>query len=311
MKLNWTFKLVAAFALFAIAVIGCKKEDAVQAPPEIAHFTNLSGGSYSITGPGVTYKIPVGFTTVSDKDRTVTVSVSSPTGAVQGTHYTLPATTVTIPAGKAVDSLTVSGNYAQYLSGRKDTLVFTIVDAKGAATNEYNSVYKLFMRGPCFEADAATDYQFLNGAYQARESGFNSNGTTAYSNYGPYAVTVKDATLTSPTTATITVSRLYEMDGWTGTFTLDWTDLTTRKVTTTSQRLGSGAAIGLSAYDIYLEPPSTTQNLPNYGTYTFCNNDILLKFRLGARDPSSGALAGYLSASSGGGSGTFTMRLTR
>src|SRR5690606_6800539 len=126
--------------------------------------TNLTAGRYEITGPTVTYKVPVGVTTVSASDRTVTVDISSPTGAVEGQHYTVDSKTVTIPAGKTVDSITVQGDYASYLSGRKDTLIFTIVEP-GVKPSDYNSTFTLLMRGPCFASDINTDLNSLLGTY--------------------------------------------------------------------------------------------------------------------------------------------------
>jgi hypothetical protein len=237
MKLTWIIKLTTVCALAAVMIVGCKKDTSVKTPPEIATFTNQTGGTYFITAPGVTYKIPVGFTTVSAQDRTITVSVTSPTGAVAGTHYTLSSTTVTIPAGKAVDSITVTGNYANYSSGRKDSLIFKITDAKGVATNEYNSVYKLYMRGPCFDGDV-TDINVMGGNFtQTFENG----------SYGPYTTTISGITSTSATTATAKINNLYDYFGPL-TINFDWTDPLNTKAEIPLQQTNQNYAAGQPFY---------------------------------------------------------------
>lgn len=309
---KYSYLLLAAFTISATLLItGCKKADSLSVPPEMASFTNLTSGTYMVTSPSVVYKIPIGLSTVSDQPRTVNISVTSPTGAVEGTHYTLSTKSLVIPAGKAIDSITVQGVFSQYQSGRKDTLVFKLTEP-GAKPSDYNSTFTLAMRGPCFEGEITTDYAVaLPGTYATLETAFNANGSTAYANAGPYNTVVKNVTLTSPTTISITVTSIYGIAAWEAKFTLDFTDPANRKVTTTSQRLGSGAPLGLAQFDMYVEPPSTIQNLPNYGSFIFCQNMINLKFRLGARDPATGALAGFLSEQSGGGTATYIMAMKK
>ena len=254
----WLFTAIAAITLFT----ACKKGDSMSLPPEFATFTNLTSDRYEITGPNVSYKVPVGLSTISAQDRTVNISVSSPTGAVEGTHYTLSTKTLVIPAGKAVDSITVQGNYAQYLAGRKDTLIFTIVDP-GAKPSDYNSTFTLFMRGPCFASDLdATTVQDLLGDYNdTRET--NSAGANPY---GPYTTTIKNFQLVSPTTAKVKLENIYD-DGWSDIeATLDWTDVNNAKVTIVRQPTGTNYAAGMPM-DVRTNP--TTVSTFNYCTQTF------------------------------------------
>lgn len=307
---KYSHLLLAVFAIGMITFVqSCKKTDKVSPPPELAHFTNLSFGTYMITGPTVVYKIPVGITTVSSEPRTINIAVTSSTGAVEGTHYTLNTKSLVIPAGSALDSITIQGVFSQYQSGRKDTLQIRLIEP-GAKPSEYNNTFTLAMRGPCFEGEINADYAtVLPGSYTMLETAYNATGTVAYSNAGPYTSVVKNVTRTSPTTVEITVTSIFGIAAWEAKFTLDHSDLTNRRVNTTSQRLGSGSAIGLAAYDIYVEPPSPTQNLPANGDFTFCQNMINLKFRIGARNPTTGVLAGYLTE--GTGTATYVAALKR
>lgn len=271
--------IAASLIATIIVVIGCKKADNLAIPPGEAHFTNQSGGSYFITSPGITYKIPVGLTSVSTVDRTVSIAITSPTGAVQGTHYTVNKTTFTIPAGKVIDTIVVTGNFAQYTTGRKDTLVFTINGTdKGStvAASSYNGVYKLYMRGPCSEneiSDAGALQEFV-GAYNANEIAFGSP-------YGPYNTTISSVTQTSPTTATAVITNVFDA-GWSPmTVTLDWTDMANRKVTFVAQSVGgnAGASFG-AAYNgmpYAIRPASTGQ----IGTFSFCNKTLSLYGNIG------------------------------
>ena len=94
-------------------------------PPQKAAFVqNPASGSYQITTPTTTFAIPIGLTAVSSNPTTVKITVSSTTGAQLGTHFTVNNSTVTIPAGKVLDSIVVQGIYNQYTAGRKDTLIF-------------------------------------------------------------------------------------------------------------------------------------------------------------------------------------------
>ncbi|MEO6220481.1 MAG: hypothetical protein ABIO81_08640, partial [Ginsengibacter sp.] len=114
-------------SLLLMGFISCKKDNTITTPvlAEFAASTNI--GQYFIKDdPNSVFKIPVGITTVSNVARTITFDVSSPTGAVEGQQYTLGTTSVTIPAGTAVDSISLKGIYAGFPAGRIDTLIFTI-----------------------------------------------------------------------------------------------------------------------------------------------------------------------------------------
>src|SRR4051794_36005273 len=110
LKINLLTGCLTVMAIATLFVSSCKKDKALQItmPSEVAHFTFKSSGKYALTSPEVTFKIPVGVSTVSSQDRIIHFTVSSPTGAEYGVQYTLNnASTIVIPAGKAVDSIEV------------------------------------------------------------------------------------------------------------------------------------------------------------------------------------------------------------
>ncbi|HEU5165914.1 MAG TPA: hypothetical protein VFU29_10265, partial [Chitinophagaceae bacterium] len=186
--------------LAILFIVGCKKSSTLVDVPSQAHFTGLTFDSYFITGPSVTKKIPVGLTNVSDKDRTVTFSVTSPTGAVAGTHYNIVGgNSKVIPAGKAIDSITVAGIYSQYLSGRADTLIFTFTDNEEVKASTYNTKFTLFMRGPCSESE--TNLNALLGSYANTIESYGGGAP-----YGPYLTTISSVTKLTATTGTVVVT---------------------------------------------------------------------------------------------------------
>jgi hypothetical protein len=273
MKMNWSIKITSFLAVLAV-IAACKKEDKVVTPSSEAHFANHSSGTYSISAPGVTYKIPVGATTVSSQARTIKVTITSPTGAQAGTHYTAPST-ITIPAGKALDTLEIKGVYNQYTNGRKDTLIITLQDADLKASS-YNSTFTLLMRGPCFEPDIVLDE--LMGDYK------NTNEDWGGSPYGPYKTTITSVNKTSATTGTITVANIFD-NGWSPlTFTLDWTDPVNRKITLVAQVAGGDASNSFGP--AYAGIPYAVRPVPAslgglVGTFSYCNQHLVLKMLVG------------------------------
>ena len=256
--------LVASFA----TLVGCKKEAALTIPQEQAHFANRTAATYNVLTANSVYKIPVGVTTVSTVDRTYTFSVSSPTGAVAGTQYTLPKTTVTIPAGKAIDSIEVRGILAAYQAGRKDTLVFSLTQL--GKERGYNDSFKLALRGPCFEGDV--DLNVLLGAYTKTNEDFGGA-------YGPYRTTISAVQRTGPTTGTITVTNIFDA-GWNPVkVNLDWTNPAARTAIVPLQT-GIGNAGTISAAqagrDISVRPFAG-----EVGTFSVCSQTLTLKMQLG------------------------------
>lgn len=195
-------KLVALAGFSCLLLLNaCKKEtfSKVSIPETLAHFTNETTGSFFIQNtPAAVFKIPIGITTPVNNETRITVSVSSPTGAVAGSQYILPTNTVVIPAGKTIDSLTVQGLFAGYPGNRKDTLVFTISGGDVGASS-YNNVYKLVMQKYCTVNLAA-----FTGTYIAQDY----DATTNLPDGGPYTLTLTPGT-TSGSSGTLTVSGLW------------------------------------------------------------------------------------------------------
>src|SRR4051794_28887975 len=100
-------KLMVTALIAGSVILACnkKKEYPVDTPPTMSNFLGTSLATYFIKDdPNSIFKVPVGITTNSASSRTVTLSVTTLTGATSA-QYSVPSTTVTIPAGKVVDSV--------------------------------------------------------------------------------------------------------------------------------------------------------------------------------------------------------------
>ncbi|MET0465591.1 MAG: hypothetical protein ABW007_20690, partial [Chitinophagaceae bacterium] len=267
---------IAGFALLmSSTIISCTKDDdKILEPGQVALFLPTAAtASYSIVTPTTVYKIPVGLTApVTDgKTKTVNVTASSSSGAVEGTHYTYTKT-LTFAPGKITDTIIVTGIQSQYLAGRKDVIRFTFADA-GDFSASLNSAFTLNVSGPCFEGDIVPN-DFL-GSYANTVETFGSGAP-----YGPYTTTVSSVTSTGPTTADITVTNIYDA-GWNPVkFTLDWTDINNRKVTLVQQ---FGIADAGTINEDYAGEDVTVRPIPagTTGTFSWCEDGITLKFQVG------------------------------
>lgn len=143
------------------AAVSCKKEK-TEIPPTKAHFTFLTSGAYFVTNDaGTVYKIPIGLTAASSKDETIEFSITSPSGAVEGQQYTVDKKSITIPAGKVVDTILVRGKFDGYASGRKDTLSFRIT---GATALPGLDKYDLYVQQYC-----PVNINEFSGQYEAQD----------------------------------------------------------------------------------------------------------------------------------------------
>lgn len=261
--------------LLGVGLFSCSKDDdKILDPGQVAFFMpTQSSASYTIVSPTTVFKIPVGLTTpvTSGKTRTVNITASSSTGAVEGTHYTYTKT-LTFAPGKITDTIVVTGIYAQYLAGRKDVVQFTFADA-GDFSPSLKSTYTLNISGPCFEGDIILD-DFL-GAYP------NTNEVFGTSAYGPYTTTISSVTSTGPTTGTIVVTNIWD-SGWSPiSFTLDWTDPSNR----TAVPIAMSAIGGSDAGSINSTYAGTTVAVRPFagepGTFSWCDQTLSLTMQLG------------------------------
>lgn len=192
--------------LVVIVFISCKKNNLVidkdYTPPATVKFNvrvpaDTGNAIYYIKSTNDPFKIPIGVTTVSDHDRTINLCYSSPT-AVAGVNYNAPATFV-IPAGKALDSLNLSGLFAGYpLSTKVDVLTITICGGD-IPVSAYQRTYKVSLRKYC-DVIAAD----MVGSFTRSTDTYNG-GASSKPNY---IGTVSNWTPINATSATIIMKNL-------------------------------------------------------------------------------------------------------
>lgn len=253
--------ILFVYAALILTGISCKKEieDDKITPPAFSEFgtSNLLGRYFITSSPGSSFKIPIGITNVTSENRTIQLTITSPTGAVSGTHYTAP-NTIVIPAGKALDSLEVKGIFANYPTGRKDTLRVSITGGD-VPVSGYNNIYNILMQKYCDVSLTA-----MSGAYNnTRET--NSTGGSPY---GPYTTILKSTVNLTATTGRGMIENLWDSGLDDIQILFDWTDPTNFSVSIPQQYTGQDYDVG-QPLDVRTSPGQ-----PN--TFSSCDQSISL-----------------------------------
>jgi len=212
MKICLFLKTIAIIAIGVGVFVGCKKSE-LTVPPSLSHFAGQSTAGYFIQNdPNSVYNVTVGVTTVSNVDRTINFTVTSPTGAAAGTQYNLATTSVTIPAGQTTANIPVKGLFAGYAGTRVDTLIFTL-SGGGVEPAPFNNVFKLVLQKYCTVTLAT-----LAGTYN---NSFDLQ--TGSPDYGPYTTIFNTPVSTGATTGTMKIVNFWDV-GTSITVNLDWTN---------------------------------------------------------------------------------------
>jgi hypothetical protein len=270
---------LAAFG--GIILIGsCNKNDPYEliVPGSFIHFTGSKVQAYPVRSASVAvYDIGVGTTDVKGEARTVTFTVTSPTGAVEGTQYTLGTTnkTVTIPAGGATAVIPVQGKFSGYPPGRIDTLVF-VFKQPSLDPAPFLDTVKLALGDICSETNAFSLNDFL-GTYA------NTNELFGTSAYGPYTTTISNVTPLTATTGTMRVTNIWD-NGWGPIdFTLNWASMAAKTTTVIPQTAIPGSNAGdmnpIYAGQTVAVRVHTTQAAT--GTFLSCTKRFVLNMQLG------------------------------
>jgi hypothetical protein len=245
------------FIALVVFVTSCKKQE-VTMPPVVAQFVTTSNtASYFIPNdPNSVFKIPVGFTTVSNVDRTINYTVTSPTGAAAGTQYNIPSSgSIRIPAGQTIDSIQVRGLFAGYPGTRRDTLVFKITGGDGQPAS-WSNTYNLVMQRYC-----NVNLASFTGTYIAQDY----DATTNQPDGNPYTLTLTPGTTTG-TTGTVTVAGLWGIPN-TFNVSMNWTNPSAFTTNIADQNWFVHNTYGQAK----IRPAGT-------GTFSSCDNTLVLRY---------------------------------
>jgi hypothetical protein len=269
------FIAIAAMSLMLESCDKTKPYDIAVASP-VVHFDGPENQAYAVRTAVVDpFEIEVGTSDVTSTDRTVSFTVTSTTGAAAGIQYSVVNTgnTVTIPAGKAIATISIQGIFAGYPTGRVDTLIIALTEPSIKVAG-FSDTVRLAIGDICAEGVGFNINDFM-GNYANTNEVFGGP-------YGPYTTAITNITSTGPTSATITVANIWD-NGWDPIlFDLDWSDPTNLTADVQPQ-----AAIGNSnAGDI--NPAYAGQTIAvrasatgGPGTFSTCNNTLILRMQLG------------------------------
>lgn len=258
--INKTTRILTLAAIVLISFSSCKKnniavdKDALIPPDAPALAPNIAARmvDYYVTQvPTNPYKILVTVNNVSSTSRAYNFNYTS-RSAVAGTQYTSPAS-LTIPAGATQDTLRFQGIYTGFSAGRKDTVKVKFDGLTGSKFYAKDS-FMIVMQRYCPVVLAQ-----LGGSYNTME------GT-----YGPYISQVLNLVPTGPTSATGTITNIYDSNiDATATFTWD-TPSTFRVVIAgqTTQYTSGGLPL-------YIRTNASTPS-----TFSSCDNTITLNLQL-------------------------------
>jgi hypothetical protein len=282
-------KFIKNISLYALAgllllLASCDKTEPyeIAIPPSQAHFIGDKDQKYFVESNTQVYNVVIGTTSASDRDRVVKFQITSPSGAVPGTQYSIDGVgadgngSVIIKAGKVLSNISINADSTIYATGRKDTLIFNIIDSEVKTAGFSNQVI-LVLKGPCFEGNV--NLQELFGTYS------ETNEVWGSAPYGPYQTAVSAFTSTGPTSGTITVNNIFNY-GWAPiTFKLDWSDPFNRKVTLDQQEnIAVGSTLGAPSVDDTYQV-MVRAYVGEFGTFSVCSQKITLKMQIGAKDP--------------------------
>jgi len=268
-KIN-SSRVLFLLMFFALAFSACKKNNLVIdkndaiAPPYAKFETTDTIVKYFVSPSQDPIKIPVSITQPSSSDKVVNFTYTS-NSAVDGQQYT-GQSSLTIPAGQLIDSLSMTGIFAAYSGSRVDTVIITIDPSSAVPACSYkNKIYVIIRKGcPVVTADLLGDYAT----------------TTEYSPfYGNYTysapTTVSSFQQLTSTTGLMTVDNIWDY-GWTVQFDANWAD-------PTNPTLKARSATGLDGNDGFLyEVRAFTAG--NLGTFSACDQTITLKMQIRITD---------------------------
>lgn len=205
-------KLMVIPVAAVLMITGCKKESTLVIPPVQAHFAGISNTTYGINAdPSSEYRIQVGLTTPTISDRTIELTVSSPTGAASGVQYSIPSTSITIPAGEVLADFVVKGIFSGFTPDRIDTLIISIAAKADIVPLESDDTLRLVLRQLCDVVLADFEGDFNN--CQDEQDG---------DVYGPYTISITGSSQTG-SQGVLNMYNLWDVGG-SNELKLDWSD---------------------------------------------------------------------------------------
>jgi|GEM_PF-654403 len=291
MKLKQFLSFIG-LALFVISIESCDKTAPydVATAPALAHFLGSTNRVYILSSSQTSASVvKVGTTDVASVDRNVAYTITSPSGAVIGTNYTVNNAggnngTITFPAGNTIENLQIQGIYTSgYATGRIDTLIITL--STPGMNVGFNSVLTMIIKD-CKENNILNINDLL-GQF-----------TTTDPYFGTYITEVSSVAITSQTSARIKIKNLCnaqpsDVGPWGAVICdLDWSNPAQKTATILEGAVPNSDASYVFGSNYTGYPVAIVQGGSN-GTWSYCNQSIRLVVNLGAWDNATSSPLGY------------------
>jgi hypothetical protein len=271
-----TKNLAFSFLLGAL-LYGCKKVENVPVPPVEAHFLFKSSGIFEIFEEGDKFKLPVGITAKSTSQINIDISISSPSGAVEGNQYKVIKRQANFSPGSVVDTIIIEGNLSAYNGNRKDTLIISLVEKDNVKSIISNKTFTLIVTKVCLEKNIVLNE--LLGDYVNTFETYGSDPP-----YGAYKTKISSVKQLTPTTGEITVENIFDF-GWKPIkFILNWTNVNNRTVTLVKQDNIAPASTFFGSSQANNNITVRAHPTGGSGTFSYCKNTLVLKMQVGVTE---------------------------
>lgn len=264
-------------AVFSFMLNSCDKSkvyDTIVPPSEI-HFTSASLSIRVGDDPTGTTNVPVGVgsTDVVSVDRTVGYTISSPSGAVLGTDFTAPNSsltgTLTIPAGQTIVNLPLQIINAAYAPGSIDTLEVYLSNPSFGLVATFWDTLEIVVKGPC---------DLVNPEINDLRGIFANSVETFDGDLSNYSTSVTSIQMLSPRTARVGINGVF--DNWPTIYVIfDWSgsEWTTTVESQSVPGTNAGAVFGPTYNNISYQIRAQGE----FGTFSACDETIYIVFNLG------------------------------
>lgn len=168
MKRYTTFKnlYVALFVLLITSIVGCEPERTTYDGPNYIMFS-AERHDLGIIDSDEWLEIPITATRTADHDRNVGVEIiAARSSAIEGVHFTIESTTVTIPAGKLTTALRIKGNPDAISVSDNLGITLNLAIEEENIWEEYGTETEVYLHKCCpLDMNAFTGYAVLTSTW--------------------------------------------------------------------------------------------------------------------------------------------------
>lgn len=168
MKRYTTFKnlYVALFVLLLTSIVGCEPERTTYDGPNYIMFS-AERHDLGIIDSDEWLEIPITATRTADYDRNVGVEIiAARSSAIEGVHFTIESTTVTIPAGKLTTALRIKGNPDAISVSDNLGITLNLAIEEENVWEEYGTETEVYLHKCCpLDMNAFTGYAVLTSTW--------------------------------------------------------------------------------------------------------------------------------------------------